>query len=319
MPPNEFTINPFDTKQTIVVCGLGMVGLSFIEKLLKYDKNNQFRIETFCEEPLVAYNRVGLTQFFSHREEERMLIQPKSWYSKNNVIVHTNEKATYIDTTTRCVISANGLSVPYDTCILATGSYAFVPPIPGSDRPGVFVYRTIDDLNEIISYSKKSKRGAVIGGGLLGLEAAKALADLGVDVTIIERSQLLTRQLDSVAGKMLQSEIEKLGIKCLIGSQPREIISDDEGKVSGVRFDDETIQLDILIIATGIRPRDELAKASGITTHERGGVFVDDRLQTSDPNVFAIGEVALYGGMIYGLVAPGYDMADVVAKKLDRR
>ncbi|CAG8513126.1 13704_t:CDS:2 [Funneliformis caledonium] len=278
-----------------------MVGLSFIEKLLKYDKNNQFRIETFCEEPL---------------EEERMLIQPKSWYSKNNVIVHTNEKATYIDTTTRCVISANGLSVPYDTCILATGSYAFVPPIPGSDRPGVFVYRTIDDLNEIISYSKKSKRGAVIGGGLLGLEAAKALADLGVDVTIIERSQLLTRQLDSVAGKMLQSEIEKLGIKCLIGSQPREIISDDEGKVSGVRFDDETIQLDIVIIATGIRPRDELAKASGISTHERGGVFVDDRLQTSDPNVFAIGEVALYGGMIYGLVAPGYDMADVVAKNL---
>ncbi|CAG8467315.1 11383_t:CDS:2 [Funneliformis caledonium] len=316
MAPNE-VVAQVDDKRTVVVCGLGMVGLSFVEKLLKYDKNNQFRVEIFCEEPQVAYNRVGLTQYFAHREEERMLMQPVSWYSENNVIVHTNEKATKIDTTTKCVISASGISVPYDTCILSTGSYAFVPPIPGWDKPGVFVYRTIKDLTDIISYSKNSKRGAVIGGGLLGLEAAKALMDLGLEVTIIEMAPvLMARQLDTVGGQMLQKEIEKLGIKCILGVPPKEITTDEEGKVSGIRFENETIPLDMVIVAAGIRPRDELAKASGISTHQRGGVFVDECLRTSDPNVYAIGEVALYGGMIYGLVVPGYDMADVVANNL---
>ncbi|PKC74620.1 hypothetical protein RhiirA1_529452 [Rhizophagus irregularis] len=310
-------LNKVDDKRTVVVCGLGMVALSFIEKLLKYDTKHQFRVEVFCEEAQVAYNRVGLTQFFSHREEERMLMQPLSWYSENDVTVHINEKATYIDTTTKCVISENGLSVSYDTCMLATGSYPFVPPIPGWDKTGVFVYRTINDLNEIINYGKKSKRGAVIGGGLLGLEAAKALMDLGLDVTIVEVAPvLMARQLDATGGEMLKDEIDKLGIKCILGIPPKEITTDEDGRVSGIRFENDSIELDLVIVAAGIRPRDELAKASGISTHQRGGVFVDDCLQTSDPNVYAIGEVALYGGMIYGLVAPGYDMADVVASNL---
>ncbi|RGB37571.1 hypothetical protein C1646_756737 [Rhizophagus diaphanus] len=304
-------------KRTVVVCGLGMVGLYFIEKLLKNDKDKQFRVEVFCEEPYVAYNRVGLTQYFSHREKDRMLMQPTSWYSDNNVIVHMNEKATHIDTAAKHVTSANGISVNYDTCIIATGSYAFVPPVPGSDKLGVFVYRTIDDLEEIIKYSSKSKRGAVIGGGLLGLEAAKALMDLGLEVTIIERNKvLMSRQLDTAGGKMLINEIKKLGIKCVVDNSPREIIADEDGKVTGIRFDNETIQMDMVIMAAGIRPRDDLAKASGISTHQRGGVFVDDLLRTNDPNVYAIGEVALYGGAIYGLVAPGYDMADVVVNNL---
>jgi NAD(P)H-nitrite reductase large subunit len=246
-----------------------------------------------------------------------MLMQPSSWYSDNNVIVHMNEKATHIDTAAKRVTSENGISIAYDSCILATGSYAFVPPILGSDKLGVFVYRTIDDLDEIIKYSSKSKRGAVMGGGLLGLEAAKALVDLGLEVTIVERNQvLMSRQLDTAGGKMLINEIKKLGIKCVVGNSPKEITADENGNVTGIRFDNETIQVDIVVVAAGIRPRDDLAKASGISTHQRGGVFVDDLLQTSDPNVYAIGEVALYGGTVYGLVAPGYDMADVVANNL---
>ncbi|KAF0545616.1 nitrite reductase NADPH small subunit [Gigaspora margarita] len=321
MPPNDIAeINvPEDDKKTIVVCGLGMVGLYFIERVLKYDVTHKYKIEVFCEEPLVAYNRVGLTQFFSHRSEERMLMQPLKWYSENNVLVHTSDKAKHIDTTAKIVTSENGLSISYDECILATGSYPFVPPIPGWNNPGVFVYRTIEDLNKIITYAAKSKRGAVIGGGLLGLEAAKALKDLDLDVTIIEMAPvLMARQLDTEGGKMLQKEIEKLDIKCILGVPPKEITVNEEGKVNGIRFEDKSIEMDMVIVAAGIRPRDELAKASGISTHARGGVFVDEKLQTNIPNVYAIGEVALHAGMIYGLVAPGYDMAEVVAINLTK-
>ncbi|CAG8484565.1 9094_t:CDS:2 [Cetraspora pellucida] len=315
MPPNDVstTLPVQESKSTVVVVGLGMVGLYFIEKLLQFDVRNQFRIETFCEESLV-----GLTQYFTHRSEERLLMQPPSWYEENDVTVHMNDKVTLIDRSNKCVYSSNGLIVPYDYCIIATGSYAWVPPIPNADKPGVFVYRTIDDLNNMISYSKSAKRAAVIGGGLLGLEAAKALYDLGLEVTIVERNPLLmSRQLDRKGGKILLREIEKLGIKASLSLPPKEIVIDDNGKTKGILFENGHIsEFEIVVIAAGIRPRDEIAKASDISTHPKGGIFVDDQLQTNDPNIFAVGEVALHAGMVYGLVAPGYEMAEVVAANL---
>ncbi|KAF0467328.1 nitrite reductase NADPH small subunit [Gigaspora margarita] len=319
MPPNDVTILPVQhSKSTVVVVGLGMVGLYFIEKLLQFDVRKQYNIETFCEESRVAYNRVGLTQYFTHRSEERLIMQPPSWYYENDVTVHMNDKVTFIDRSRKCVHSSKGLIVPYDYCIIATGSYAWLPPLPNVDKPGVFLYRTIDDLNDMISYSKTAKRAAVIGGGLLGLEAAKALYDLGLEVTICERNPLLmSRQLDKKGGKILLREIEKLGIKASLSLPPKEIILDDNGKTKGILFEkDHFSEFEMVVVAAGIRPRDEIAKASDISTHPKGGIFVDDHLQTNDPDIFAIGEVALHAGMVYGLVAPGYDMAEVVANNL---
>lgn len=319
MPPNDVTILPVqDSKPTVVIVGLGMVGLYFIEKLLQFDVRKQYKIETFCEESRVAYNRVGLTQYFTHRSEERLTMQPPSWYNENDVTVHMNDKVTFIDRSRKCVHSSKGLIVPYDYCIIATGSYAWLPPLPNVDKPGVFVYRTIDDLNDMISYSKNAKRAAVIGGGLLGLEAAKALYDLGLEVTICERNPLLmSRQLDKKGGKILLREIEKLGIKASLSLPPKEIVLDDNGKTKGILFEkDHFSEFEMVVVAAGIRPRDEIAKVSDISTHPKGGIFVDDHLQTNDPNIFAIGEVALHAGMVYGLVAPGYDMAEVVANNL---
>ncbi|CAG8603532.1 1912_t:CDS:2, partial [Acaulospora colombiana] len=318
MPPNEQIIHEQECKSTVVVVGLGMVGLYFIEKLLNYDVEQNFRIVAFCEETRVAYNRVGLTQYFTHRSEERLLLQPPSWYEDKGVTIHVGDRAVHIDRSKKVVHSSKGLAIPYDSCILATGSYAWLPPLPNVDKPGVFVYRTLDDLDSIIEYSKTAKRSAVIGGGLLGLEAAKALHDLNLEVTIIERNPLLMpRQLDLPGGEILLREISKLGIKSSLSLPPKEILIEENGKTKGILFNDgSVVDFDMVVVAAGIRPRDEIAKSSGITTHPKGGVFVDDRLQTNDPDIYAIGEVALHAGTVYGLVAPGYDMADVVASNL---
>ncbi|CAG8575818.1 8134_t:CDS:2, partial [Paraglomus occultum] len=243
---------------------------------------------------------------------------PPEWYSDNSITLYTSESASSISTTTKTVVSSSGREIQYDKCIIATGSDPFVPPIKNHNAKGCFVYRTIDDLNNIISWSKNAKRGAVIGGGLLGLEAAKALLDLGLEVTIIERnSHLLSRQIDNEGGLMLESEIEKIGIKKVLQNSPRQIEIDDTGKITGITYSDGRFdEFQIIVIAAGIRPRDSIARASNIDTHPRGGIQVDDRLQTNDPHVYAIGEVALHRGVVYGLVAPGYEMADIVAANL---
>ncbi|CAG8705957.1 6174_t:CDS:2, partial [Acaulospora morrowiae] len=318
MPPNDSTIQDQECESTVVVVGLGMVGLYFIEKLLNYDITRKFRIETFCEETRVAYNRVGLTQYFTHRSEERLLMQPPSWYKDQGITIHMGDKATHIDRAKKVVHSSKGLAISYDICVIATGSYAWLPPLPNVDKPGVFVYRTLDDLDNIIEYGKTAKHSAVIGGGLLGLEAAKALHDLNLEVTIIERNPLLMpRQLDLPGGEILLKEISKLGIKNSLNLPPKEILIGENGKTKGILFNDgSTMDLDMVVVAAGIRPRDDIAKASGITTHPKGGIIVDDKLQTNDPNIYAIGEVALHAGVVYGLVAPGYDMADVLASNL---
>lgn len=315
------TTSPDDQK-TIVVIGNGMVGLRFCEKLVEFDKAGQYRIVTFCEEPRAAYDRVGLTSFFAHRDAQKLMLAKLDWYEQHGVELHLGDRASEIDREGKVVRSAKGIEIAYDSVVIATGSYPFVPPVPGVDKQGVFVYRTIEDLEHIIEYSKKSKRCAVIGGGLLGLEAAKAAYDLGLETHVIEFApRLMPRQIDDAGSRILVKKIEELGVRVHLNKGTSEI--GGNGSVEQMTFnDDSTLDVDMIIVSAGIRPRDDLARECELEIGERGGIQVNDRLQTSDPDIYAIGECALHGGMVYGLVAPGYDMAETVAVNLtggDRR
>lgn len=305
-----------NNRETVVVIGNGMVGQRFCERLVEFDTERRFRIVTFCEEPRAAYDRVGLTSFFAHRDAEQLMLARHEWYAESGVELHLGDRASAIDRQQQIVRSDKGAEISYDHLVLATGSYPFVPNVPGIDKPGVFVYRTIEDLERIISYAGGSKRCAVIGGGLLGLEAAKAAFDLGLETHVVEFAQrLMPRQVDDAGSRTLVNKIEALGVKVHLGKSTTAI----HGKrgVERIEFaDGDGVDVDMIIVSAGIRPRDDLAKQSGLATGERGGIVVNDRLGTSYPGVFAIGECALHRGMIYGLVAPGYEMAEIVAANL---
>lgn len=310
------TANQTSSQKTIVVIGNGMVGNRFCEKLTEFDTADKYRIVTFCEEPRAAYDRVGLTSFFAHRDAEKLMLARLDWYREQEIELHIGDRACHIDRKAKVVHSDRGLKVPYDMVVLATGSFPFVPPVPGIQNRGVFVYRTIDDLQQIIAYAEHARRAAVIGGGLLGLEAAKAAYDLGLETHVVEFApRLMPRQIDDAGSKILVQKIESLGVKVHLNKGTKEVLGDQV--VAGLMFNDgQKLDVEMVIVSAGIRPRDELAKQCGLTLGERGGVAVNDRLQTSDPDIFAIGEVALHRGMIYGLVAPGYTMAETVAANL---
>jgi len=300
-------------QQTIVVVGNGMVGLRFCEQLTAFDERKRFRIVTFCEESRAAYDRVGLTNFFAHRDAEKLMLARKEWYESVGIELHIGDRAIQIDRDRRSVRSLKGVQINYDKLIMATGSFPFVPSVPGVQKQGIFVYRTIEDLEHIIAYSKKAKSCAVIGGGLRGLEAAKATFDLGLETHVIEFApRLMPRQLDEAGSRTLLHKIRDIGVHVHLGKSSKEIHG--ESSIQRIEFNDGTfLDCDMLIVSAGIRPRDDLAKQSSLQIGELGGILVNDRLQTSDPNIFAIGECALHGGMIYGLVAPGYTMAETVA------
>jgi nitrite reductase (NADH) large subunit len=305
------------TKPKIIVVGNGMVGYKFCEKLIAKADVEAFDITVFGEEIRPAYDRVHLSSYFDGKTVEDLTLAPVSWYEANKIKLILSDPIVNLDLETKTVTSHHGLSEVYDYLILATGSGAFVPPIDGVDKRGVFVYRTIEDLDLMKDYAKKARIGAVIGGGLLGLEAAKAVMDLGVDEThVIEFApRLMPRQIDMGGSQVLQSKLQDLGLKIHLSKNTEKILGN--GKITGMRFTDETVlKVDMLVISAGIKPRDELARVAGLEVGVRGGVVVNEKLQTSDPSVFAIGECALSGGMIYGLVAPGYEMADVVATNL---
>jgi nitrite reductase (NADH) large subunit len=303
-------------KKTVVVIGNGMVGQRLCEKLVECDTQGQYAIVTFCEEPRAAYDRVGLTSFFAHRSAEKLLLAKQDWYKERGIELHIGDRASDIDRQACRIRSDKGVEITYDIVVLATGSYPFVPPVPGIDKLGVFVYRTIEDLERILEYGKKAKRAAVIGGGLLGLEAAKAAYDLGLDTHVVEFApRLMPRQIDAAGSRLLVEKLVGLGVQVHLNAATKEVLG--HGKVQGLCFaDGSMLDVDMIIVSAGIRPRDDLAKACGLAVGERGGVVVDERLQTSDPRIYAIGEVALYKGMIYGLVAPGWQMADVVVANL---
>jgi NAD(P)H-dependent nitrite reductase large subunit/NAD(P)H-dependent nitrite reductase small subunit len=316
--PSVPLVSGVDEKPTVVVIGNGMVGQRFCDLMTEADAPLA-HVVTFSEEPVPAYDRVHLSEYFAGKSGDALCLAGTDWYSERKIELYLGERAERIDRERRVVISSKGREVPYDKVVLATGSSAFVPPIAGAGRPGVFVYRTLDDLDAIAAYAKQSKTAVVIGGGLLGLEAAKAALDLGLTTHVVEfASRLMPRQLDETGARLLQDKIESLGIRVHLNTVTTRFAGEGEGgKVTGLEFTDgEALSVDLVIISAGIRPRDDIAAASGIATGPRGGILVDDTLTTNDPDIFAIGECALHRGMIYGLVGPGYQMAQVVKERL---
>ncbi len=304
------------TRQKLVVIGNGMVGQKFLETLVQA-RGSEFDITVFCEEPRPAYDRVHLTSFFAGKTSADLSVVPEGFFEGNGIELHLNDKAVAIDRQSRRVTSANGHIVSYDKLVLATGSYPFVPPLPGKDRPGCFVYRTIEDLEAITEAARDAKCGAVVGGGLLGLEAAKALKDLGLETQVVEFApRLMAVQVDEGGGRVLRQKIEAMGVQVHTSKNTVEII-DGESCVHKMRFaDGGELETDLIVFSAGIRPADALARTAGLDVGERGGIKVNDYFQTSDADIYAIGECALVGGKVYGLVAPCYQMAMKAARHI---
>jgi len=301
----------------IVIIGNGMVGYKFCEKLLTKQGDQSFELIVFGEEMRPAYDRVHLSEYFAGKSADDLTLAPAEWYAGKGIRLHLGAPVQSSDRVNKTVHSFKGITESYDWLVMATGSSAFVPPIPGVEKEGVFIYRTIEDLEMMTTYARHAKKGAVIGGGLLGLEAAKAMLDLGItDTQVIEFApRLMPRQIDEAGSNTLRAKLEGLGLHIRTNTNTTAILGDEH--ITGMQFaNDTTIDVDMLVISAGIKPRDELAKLCGLETGHRGGIVVNDQLQTTDPQIFAIGECALYKGMIYGLVAPGYEMADVVATNL---
>jgi nitrite reductase (NADH) large subunit len=299
----------------IIVIGNGMVGYKFCEKLRS--KSDKFNLIVFGEEPRRAYDRVHLSEYFNGKTADDLSLSTTDWYKEHNITLYLNRPITSISREEKLVFDAEGHSYRFDYLVFATGSAAFVPNIPGIEKEGVFVYRTIEDLDLISEYAKRATTASVIGGGLLGLEAAKAIIDLGIEQTsIIEFApRLMPRQIDAAGSDMLKAKLAELGLQIYLNKNTTAI----EGNtgITGLKFsDDSNLSTDMLVISAGIKPRDELAKACGIEVGPRGGIIVNEKMQTNDPAVFAIGECALYDGMIYGLIAPGYEMAEILASNL---
>lgn len=317
------------SRRKLVVVGLGMVGVAFIEKLLKLDtRSREYDVVVIGEEPHLAYNRVGLTSFFDHRKVENLYLNPQDWYTshapENKLGYHLNTLVTAINPEDKTVTCSNGDVVAYDVLVLATGSDAVLPRhTPGHDARGVFVYRTIDDLERLIAFgeTRRDTVGAVVGGGLLGLEAAKAMMDLQCysKVKLVERNRwVLSRQLDQDAGTLVVDKVTALGVDILLSKRVGEIQTDQDNNVTGVVFEDgEQMACSTICFAIGVRPRDSLARSAGIQCADRGGgIIVNDDLSTSVPDIYAIGECASWQNQTFGLIAPGIEMADVLSFNL---
>jgi nitrite reductase (NADH) large subunit len=304
-------------KPALVVVGNGMVGHRFLESAIREGLAGQRRVVAFAEETRLAYDRVNLSKFFEKGGDALGLVEPGA-YEAAGIDLRLGDAVVAIDRERRVVKTLSGEEIAYDDLVLATGSRPFVPPVPGKDLPGCFVYRTIDDLEAIAAAARGARRGIVVGGGLLGLEAANALLQLGLETHVVELApRLMPLQVDEVGGSVLRAHIEKLGVHVHTGVVTKELVADDAGRVCALRFSDGTdLATDLVVFSAGIRPRDELGRAAGLAVGERGGVLVDEACRTSDPHVFAIGECAAPHGRTYGLVAPGYRMADVAATVL---
>ncbi|AZG16666.1 nitrite reductase large subunit NirB [Cupriavidus pauculus] len=301
----------------IIIVGHGMVGHKFLECLADAGAQD-LEVTVLCEEPRPAYDRVHLSEFFAGKSADDLSLVPAGFFDQhNNMLLRLNARATGIDTAAKTVTTSTGETLSYDKLVLATGSYPFVPPLPGKDRKDTFVYRTIEDLEAMLECGRRARTGVVIGGGLLGLECAKALRDMGLETHVVEFApRLMAVQVDDGGGRMLRQKIQDLGVTAHTGKNTVEIVDGVDG-THRMNFADGThLDTDMIVFSAGIRPRDELARQAGLAVGPRGGITIDNNCLTSDPHVYAIGECALWDGKIYGLVAPGYDMARVAARHL---
>ena len=296
----------------IIVVGNGMVGHHFIDQFIQQEKMGEVQITTFSEESRLAYDRVQLSAYFSGKTADDLMMTSPEYYDDNGVQYFVNDKVISIDKAAKTVTTAQGRVECYDKLVLATGSYPFVPPIPGKDQDHCLVYRTINDLEDITASAKESKVGVVIGGGLLGLEAANAIKQLGLETHVVEFApRLMAVQVDDGGGKILRNKIEELGVTVHTEKNTKEIVKGETCRYRMNFADGSHVETDMIIFSAGIRPQDELARSFDLTLGERGGIQINDNCLTSDENIFAIGECALWQGRIFGLVAPGYQMAKV--------
>ena len=312
-------------KQKLVVIGNGMAGARAVEEILARGGRDLFDIVMFGDEPYGNYNRILLSGVLggTHNDQD-IFINPLNWYEENNIRLHAGVRAGWIDRTAKCVYAAGGVAEPYDKLIIATGSHPYIPAMSGlkdtSDNPkaGVFVFRTLDDCHDIIKMAETSKRAAVIGGGLLGLEAARGLVSLGLEVDVIHLAgYLMEAQLDAPAGALLQKALESTGVRFHLGMSTTAILGDD--RATGLTFrDGTTLDTDMVVISCGIVPNVELAKACGLSV-ERAIVVHNDMSCRNDDNIYALGECIQHQGKVYGLVAPIWEQAQVMADVLTGR
>ena len=303
-----------------VVVGHGMVGHRFVEALRARDEGAEWKITILCEEALTAYDRVGLSSYVGAWDHKELALAGNDYPGDSLVEMRTGVRAERVDRDHRTVVTSAGDTVEYDALVLATGSYPFVPPIAGHDLPACFVYRTLDDLDRIRARADAAGPGAVgvvVGGGLLGLEAANALKKMGMTPHVIEFApRLMPLQVDEGGGALLARLVTDLGLNVHVGVGTSSITENDSAGLTVELSNGDTIDAALLVFSAGVRPQDRLARESGLDVGERGGILVDIGCTTSDPDVYAIGECAAVEGRCYGLVAPGYSTAEVVADRL---
>ena len=300
----------------IVVIGHGMVGHQFLKSLS--DSGAQgVHVIVLCEEPRPAYDRVHLSEFFSGKSADELSLVAPGFFERDDMLLKLNARAVAVDRAARTVTTNSGEVLPYDKLVMATGSFPFVPQIEGKDRKDCFVYRTIEDLEAMQECGARSGKGVVVGGGLLGLECAKALRDMGLETHVVEFApRLMAVQVDDGGGRVLRSKIEALGVTVHTGKNTVAIVDGADATHRMQFADGSVLETDMIVFSAGVRPRDYLARECGLEVGARGGIAINNHCQTSDPNVYAIGECALWNGMVYGLVAPGYDMARVAARHI---
>lgn len=303
------------SKLRVVVVGNGMVGHHYVETLAKSEVDAE--ITVIGGEPRPAYDRVHLSEVFDGKEPSDLAMTTREYYDELGVIAHFGDFVASIDREAKSVTTEGGQTFEYDKLVMATGSYPFVPPIPGHDQEHCLTYRTIDDLAEIKASAKGKKVGVVVGGGLLGLECANALKNLGLEAHVVEFAPgLMGVQLDDGGSEMLRSKIEALGVKVHTSKATKNITQGDSCRLKMEFGDDTELETDMIVFSAGIRPYDQLARDAELQIGERGGIVIDYHCRTSDDNIYAIGECAALGNFIYGLVAPGYRMAEAAVSQL---
>ncbi len=303
-------------KKQIVVVGNGMTSLRFCEKMLEYDAFHENRITVLGAEPVPAYDRVSLSSIFEGKPEKELILAEARWYAYQKIELRLGVRVVSINRDDKKITTHTGEEIGYERLVLATGARPHIPRLAGTEFDGVLVYRTMEDVERIRNVAHTGKNAVVVGGGLLGLEAAEACKEMGMRVTAIEReSNLMACQLDAVAGRMLQDKVEALGIEVRTG----EVISglEGEGSVQAVRLENgQSLPADLVILATGIQPNDELGRDAGLELGRTGGIAINNTTRTSDPNIYAIGECASFNDTTFGLVAPCYAMAEANAAHL---
>ena len=305
------------TKPVLAVVGHGMVSHHFLEQLVARNLHQHYHIVVYGEERYQAYDRVHLSEYFTGKTATELSLVSEDFFTRNAIELRSGCRVEAIDRQQRSLRDSAGRELAWDKLVLATGSRAFVPPVPGHDAGRCFVYRTLDDLDAIAACARQSQRGVVIGGGLLGLEAANALKQLGLETHVVEFApRLMAVQLDDGGALMLRQKIDSLGVTVHTSKQTEQIATQPDGSLVLHFADGGELATDLVLFSAGIRPRDELARSVDISVGPRGGITINDQCQTSDSDIYAIGECALWNGQIFGLVAPGYQMARVLAGHL---